>query len=377
VRDYFAQLASASERGFWHHLIGEQLISLVQRPGRRLPTDQASLDLAEEAIGHALAAGYPDKAWNLYAQVLGGHRHLAWKLGEMARGLRILRGFDPCPDRWALGWYLRALGELEAAYEQNPFPYFRADLRLLQGRLPEVEREGDPARTAIAGFLMGRRGAELLPDPLGCVIPRAQIFLYQGRHGDAWLGAGPDRVYEMIGWEDDRSRCQLVRAEVACGMGDLANTREALEEAGRWVLHSGSVEHLCLYHLVRARIAMKACDLQVVEHAVDEGLHLARPCGLGLYHVELLCVQAELLLATAQPAEAQQSAGAALHLASSPGSQFAWGATEAGHLLGRSLIAQGRAADARPILEEACAHRVRLGDARTEQTRVLIQSIKD
>ena len=27
----------------------------------------------------------------MYFQVLGGHRHLAWKLGEMARGLRILR----------------------------------------------------------------------------------------------------------------------------------------------------------------------------------------------------------------------------------------------------------------------------------------------
>ena len=144
VRDYFAGLTTATERGFWHHLIGNQLISLVQQPGRRLPTDQAALDLTEEAITHALGAGQPDKAWNLYAHVLGGHRHLAWKLGEMAPRaanpplLRLL------PGPMALGWYLRALGELEAAYEQNAFPYFRADLRLLQGRLPVVEAEGDP-----------------------------------------------------------------------------------------------------------------------------------------------------------------------------------------------------------------------------------------
>ncbi len=110
VRDYFGQVGTASERGFWHHLIGEQLISLVQRPGLRLPADQASLDLVEEAITHALNGGEPAKALNLYTHVLGGHRHLAWKLGEMARGLRIIRRFNPCPDRWALGWYLCARG---------------------------------------------------------------------------------------------------------------------------------------------------------------------------------------------------------------------------------------------------------------------------
>jgi hypothetical protein len=112
---------------------------LWERPGLRLPTDQAALNLVEEAISHATRAGQAEKALKLYTQVLGGHRHLAWKLGEIARGLRIIRGFSPCPDRWALGWYLRALGELEDAFEQHTLPFFRADIRLLQGRLTEVE----------------------------------------------------------------------------------------------------------------------------------------------------------------------------------------------------------------------------------------------
>ena len=107
VRDYFGQLTPASERGIWHRLIGEQLIRLIERPGLRLPADAASLDLAEEAIAHSLAAGQTEQAWSLYVHLLGGHAHLAWKLGEMARGLRILRGFTPCPDQAALGWYLR------------------------------------------------------------------------------------------------------------------------------------------------------------------------------------------------------------------------------------------------------------------------------
>src|SRR5262249_30844955 len=156
------------------------------------------------------------------------------------------------PDRWALGWYLRALGELEAAFAENNLPYFRADVRLLQGRLPQVERENDPARTAIAKFLMGQT-TQLPPDPLGCAIPRAQILLYLGHFAQAWLMMQPEEVYEMVGWEDDRARCQLFRAEAACQMGDLMTAQHALGSATPWVLHSGSVEHLCLYHRIRAR----------------------------------------------------------------------------------------------------------------------------
>src|SRR5262249_17896672 len=63
VRDYFGQLAAASERGVWHHLIGQQFLSLAQQPGLRLPTDPASLDLLEEAIAHAVEANQPEKAW--------------------------------------------------------------------------------------------------------------------------------------------------------------------------------------------------------------------------------------------------------------------------------------------------------------------------
>ena len=119
------------------------------------------------------------KALKLYTQVLGGHRHLAWKLGDMARGLRIIRGFNPCPDRWALGWYLRALGELEAAFEQHTFPFFRADIRLLQGRLTEVEKEGDTARTAIASFLMAQT-TRVPSDTLGCVDPTSSALALHG-----------------------------------------------------------------------------------------------------------------------------------------------------------------------------------------------------
>ena len=203
LRDAFAGLTTDDDRGLWHHLIGDRLLSLAGRPGRERPEDRHGLDLVEEAIAHARESGRPEKAWRLYVDVLGGHRHLAWKLGEMARGLRILQGFDPCPDRWALGWYLRAMGELDAAYAENPLPYFRADIRLLQGRLPEVEAEGDPGRAEVAAFLMGR--SQRLPAaPLGCVVPTAQLLLYRGESDRARTAADPEVVYELTGWNDDR-----------------------------------------------------------------------------------------------------------------------------------------------------------------------------
>ena len=345
VRDYFGQLAKGAEGGFWHRLIGEQLISLVQKPGRRLPFDKASLDLVEEAISHAVRAGETAKAQGLYFQVLGGHRHLAWKLGEMARGLRILRAFNPCPDRWAMGWYLRALGELDLAYEQNNLAFFRADIRLLQGRLSEVENEGDTARTEVARFLMGNV-SQLPGDSLGCVIPRVQLLLYLGRTADAWLAAQqPEQIYEMAGWEDDRVRCQLFRADVASRLGDVAGAQGALDDASRWILHSGSVEHLCVYHLVRGRIAMRSQEFAAAQSAVADGLHLARRSGLQLYHVELLSVSAELSLHEMQAAAAESAAREALRLAGE--CKFRWGAAQAGQWLVKALVAQDRLQEGR------------------------------
>jgi hypothetical protein len=374
VRDYFGRLASASERGFWHHLIGQQLIRLIARPGVRHPEDPASLDLGEEAIAHALAAGEAEKAWQIYTQFLGGHRQLAWKLGEMARGLRIVQGFTPCPDRTALGWYLRALGELDEAMDQNRLPYFRADVRLLQGRLPQVDQEGDPARSAIAEVLMGR-STQLPPEPLGCAIPRVQVLLYLGRRADAWHSLQSVELFASIGWADEGARCQLYRAELASRMGDQAAAEQALKAASRWVLTSGSVEHLCLFHLVRARAAMNEGDTRAARLAIDEGLSLAAHCGLRLSHVDLLCLSAGMALKDSQPSEAEQAARTAVKIASAADCEFQWGAAKAGHLLGRALLAQERREDARQVLEKVCTLRERIGDPRITRTRGLLKEI--
>ena len=151
---------------------------------------------------------------------------------------------------------------------------------------------------------------------------------------------------------------------------------QSLDDAARWVLHSGSMEHLCLYHLVRGRIARRAGDVSVARAAIDEGLHVARQCGFRLYEVELLCEQAELELAGSCDTLAVRSARAAYELASSPDCLFVWGAAAAGHLLGGALLACGRVDDARAALEATVATRRLLGDIGAEQTEALLRSIR-
>lgn len=339
VRDHFARLGNAKERGRHHELLRQQLMSLVHQPGLAHPCDRVTLDLVEEAIHHALEAGQTAEAIGLYEKTLGGLRHLGWKLGEMTRGLRILRGFNPCPDRWALGWFLRALGEFEEAYRHNDLPYFRADIRLLQGRLPEVEREGDDTRTATAAFLMGRT-TKPPPSVLGCAVPRAHILLYLGRFTQSRQIAQLDPLYQLMGHESERARGQLIAAEAARRQADAASCRDNLQAASGWILHSGSVEHLCLYHLMRARAARDFDEREVAQRAVNEGLYLARIHGLGLYHIELLCLQGEINLARGDAPAAERLAREALWRATASDCRFAWGEAEARQLLDKALAAQ-------------------------------------
>jgi hypothetical protein len=371
VRDHFGRLGAEGERGGWHDLLREQMISLARRPGRHLPEDARTLDMIEEAIYHALEAGRRDEAESLYQHGLGGLRHLAWKLGETNRGLRILRQFDPCPDRWALAWHQRALGELDAAHANNALPCFRADIRLLQGRLPQVAAEGDEARSVVAAFLMGR--TRVLPAPvLGCAVPRLHLLLFLGRHSAAWHTAGMEQLYGDLGWGGEEARYRLLLAELWRRQSDVAAARRYLDEASAWVLHSGSAEHLALLHLVRARLARTAGEGEAAQRAADEGLHLARQCGLGLALIELLCEQAELALARSDPAAAEGFACAALERAVAEDCRFAWGKAAALHLWGRALIAQDRTPEALAALTKGLELSNKLGDPRAPAIMALL-----
>ena len=134
------------------------------------------------------------------------------------------------------------------------------------------------------------------------------------------------------------------------------------------------MEHLCLWHLLRARTENDGGDPRAARRAAEEGVHAAGQGGLGLYRILLLNARAEVLL-RGEVEAAEASARAALALASAPGCLFRWGASEAGHLLGRALAAQWRFAEARATLVAALGLRRRLGDPGAGQTQALLERL--
>jgi hypothetical protein len=105
---------------------------------------------------------------------------------------------------------------------------------------------------------------------------------------------------------------------------------------------------------------------------VKEGIHLARQCGLGLYLIELLCVQAEIMLDRGDAPAAERMAGDALWRATAADCQFAWGEADARHLLGCALAVQGHVGKAIPVLDGALALRRRIGHPGAAQTKCLL-----
>jgi uncharacterized protein HemY len=65
----------------------------------------------------------------------------------------------------------------------------------------------------------------------------------------------------------------------------------------------------------------------------------------------------------------------ALDRASAESCQFAWGAAEAGHVLGKVYSARQQWNDARAALQQALATRRQIGDPRAEITQDLLGSI--
>ncbi|WP_438020921.1 helix-turn-helix domain-containing protein [Sorangium sp. So ce315] len=105
---------------------------------RRPPRERPALDAYEAFIVELLGAGRAGEAYEIYALGLGGFSYLGLKLGDMARGARILRAFaggdDPrgmpasLPGRvraalaYDAGLYAGALGDLAfacACYEAH------------------------------------------------------------------------------------------------------------------------------------------------------------------------------------------------------------------------------------------------------------------
>jgi hypothetical protein len=88
VRDHFYRALGASSSEI-HASVHTHLVSLFERPGRRgKPTDQTTLDLAEELVYHTAQSGDLQPAVGRYTMLLG-YDHIGWQLADYQRGLRV------------------------------------------------------------------------------------------------------------------------------------------------------------------------------------------------------------------------------------------------------------------------------------------------
>ncbi len=145
-------------------------------------------------------------------------------------------------------------------------------------------------------------------------------------------------------FEDDRVRSEFALAEIERRQGALEDARSRMNKASTWTLNSGSQEHLCLMQLLRARVAIDDGAYETAAGALDEGTHVARESGFGLWLMELLIERARLLMLQKDYVGTEAAAQEAFELASSAECRFHYGETEARALLKASFSAQGKTA---------------------------------
>ncbi|MCX4240869.1 XRE family transcriptional regulator [Paraliomyxa miuraensis] len=305
-----------------HGVQRQRLIErLVERPSAEPRADQ--LDLLEELLVHTQLAGRVDEAHGLYQRALGGFGVLGLVRGDMARGLRSVRGFfvdgDPerprpeleawraAPLRYDLALYASALGDPVLALRSLRCFVAQAEpdarqhttglrttayvLRLCG----ELEEARAVARRALAvgaehpehvARNLGMLGA--IAHDLGDVEEAARCFgeaakiepgrryrrgLWEAEHlvdlgrlDEATALTVPNREACLSrGWSGHVSHCDVVLG-LCCLEQAPERAREHLQHARQWAYASGEVE---------AQLRCFELELRLTEDAEREGV-LAR-----------------------------------------------------------------------------------------------------
>lgn len=133
----------------------------------------------------------------------------------------------------------------------------------------------------------------------------------------------------------NRAVTHLWIAEKYRDAGNFAYARSYIEQASDWILSASSQEHLCLLHLVSARIAIDIHEWADAESALEEGLLIAERCRFRLYQVDLLNEHSRLAERQGDQAAACITAEEALCIANEDGCRYRAGAAMAQSCLNR------------------------------------------
>jgi hypothetical protein len=222
---------------------------------------------------------------------------------------------------------------------------------------------------------------------------------------------------EHVGLESASvSQYDLILAEL---MHDRTDTRTAmhfLDRASEWAVTKDATEILCWAALVRADIQIHQAKrddttgaiedtVAIAQHSLSEGLSIARQCGYGIYHIDLLLESARLHLLLGQPQLALDNIRVALDTgyvprpesgmptliaAADPECGYAWGIAEGRHLRAQAMLLQaaqhlGRADFALAAFDKLSAQvcaliaaaREELAQCRTLRGKIQDPKIKD
>ena len=219
--------------------------------------------------------------------------------------------------------------------------------------------------------------------------------------------------------------CRLVLADLAREGGDVAEAVRLQEQAHEWAVARDAKGILCWSALVRARIQIAQATSQdsdarreeflaQVAKTLAEGIHIARECGFGIFHIDLLAERARLHLLRGDPESALADLRVALDDGRHPAPEsgypellaatddecgYAWGIAAGRHLRAQALLLQaaqtlGRAKvdpakskqlpakvrdlikQAREELNQSQKLRKKIQDPKARDTEALLKSLK-
>jgi tetratricopeptide (TPR) repeat protein len=431
VRQRFAGLLGYPPEAVFEVVATRLGQGLEQRPERR-PEDSALLDRYEQLIEATQLAGRVQEAFDLYWVGLGHFSHLGFRLGEYARGFRILSRFLPTSgnlqgfaqgldtrdrsvglaDMRMMALYLGRLDtaanirQIEDVWKReldDPEEISRSlqntsslaiDLGRLgealaagQGALDEAERGQDDLLRLIA---LGMRAAT--HHQLGNVAEARHDFAaataldqtgtlrsfagqQHARHHLDLGELGPAHAITEVGLP--LAKDQMWNFEIPRWHGLLARLALArgqdpsrqINDIRDWTARTGQMQSILEAHYLAARAALARGDASTARVEAEDGLRQARQCGYVLRQIELLVTLSAIELAWPNPGGALAAARAALDLATAPECGDAWGEADAAHGWGLAFEALGEREHAQRAFAQALAVRERITHPQAEATR--------
>jgi tetratricopeptide (TPR) repeat protein len=421
LRDFFEKLLGVEAPRKIHETVQRRLTAdLNQRP-KHLPTDPVDLDKYQQLIEHACLAGNPLSAFAVYSGTLGGKPHLAWRLGEYSRGLRLISGIiqaveqheqphDFPPSLRATAYSDCATYSLVLGNIPNAMLYYQKEaeiLAALEEPAQRCENLQNQSRVAIHGgcfwnaiplvraaldaakedkypyylsctlallgelrSLLGQNSAAMDAFTSATRVEEGPLIALRGvqeaefRYRSGQLTEAQHRAESNMPicaerWQSSFARCAIVlsRVALASSPSSLAQIIANQQIATTFATRSGHTEVTLQSNHLDAEIARHEKNFSLASSKALDGIHLADSCGFGRWSLDIRIELSKIHLAAGEPEKAIEPAEWVLKRSQEPDCQYAWGIADSLHLLGVAHARLGHREKAREYLRQAIEKR--------------------